>query len=157
MNELKKLRIEKRITQQEAADIIGVSLRSYVSYENDEKKVGTTKYRFLLQEVEKINPIDEENGILSKDDIRKICSSIFSEYEVEYCYLFGSYAKGKATGASDVDLLISSKTTGLKYYELVERLREGLHKRVDLLDYKQLLNNEALLNEVLKEGIRIYG
>ena len=157
MNELKKLRIEKRITQQEAADIIGVSLRSYVSYENDEKKVGTTKYRFLLQEVKKINPIDEENGILSKDDIRKICSSIFSEYEVEYCYLFGSYAKGKATGASDVDLLISSKTTGLKYYELVERLREGLHKRVDLLDYKQLLNNEALLNEVLKEGIRIYG
>ena len=82
---------------------------------------------------------------------------MFSEYEVEYCYLFGSYAKGKATGSSDVDLLISSKITGLKFYELVEKLREELHKKVDLLDFRQLLGNEKLLNEVLKEGIRIYG
>ena len=28
---------------------------------------------------------------------------------------------------------------------------------VDLLDMKQLLNNDNLLKEVLKEGIRIYG
>ena len=74
-----------------------------------------------------------------------------------YCYLFGSYAKGKASGSRDVDLLISAKVIGLKYDELVERLREALHKKVDMLDTKQLLKNEALLNEVLKEGIRIYG
>ena len=91
------------------------------------------------------------------NDIVEICSSIFSEYDVQYCYLFGSYAKGNASGTSDVDLLISSQVKGLKYYELVERLREKLHKKVDLLDIKQLLNNEELLNEVLKEGIRIYG
>ncbi len=82
---------------------------------------------------------------------------ILSEYDVDYCYLFGSYAKGKASGSSDVDLLISAKVTGLKYYELVERLREALHKKVDVLDTKQLLKNEELLNEVLKEGVRIYG
>ena len=157
MTELKKQRIAKRITQQEVASIVGISLRSYISYENDEKKVGSPKYRFLLQELEKINAVDEEHGILKVDDIVAVCGSIFSEYDVEYCYLFGSYAKNRATGSSDVDLLISTKTTGLKYYELVERLRENLHKKVDLLDYKQLLNNEELLNDVLKEGIRIYG
>ena len=157
MSDLKKLRKFKHLTQQEAAFRIGVSLRSYISYENDKTKEGSPKYRFLLQELEKINPIDEEHGVLERDELINICSEILSEYDVDYCYLFGSYAKGKASGSSDVDLLISAKVTGLKYYELVERLREALHKKVDMLDTKQLLKNEALLNEVLKEGIRIYG
>ena len=157
MSELRELRKSKHLTQQEVAFRIGVSLRSYISYENDETKEGSPKYRFLLQELEKINPIDEEHGVLERDDLIKICSEILSEYDVDYCYLFGSYAKGKASGSSDVDLLISAKVTGLKYYELVERLREALHKKVDVLDTKQLLKNEELLNEVLKEGVRIYG
>ena len=156
MTGLKELRIAKGLTQQEAASATGISLRSYISYENDESKTGSIKYRFLLSELAKINPIDEEHGILPMDEITKICNSIFPEYGVEYCYLFGSYAKGNASGSSDVDLLICTKASGLKYYELVERLREGLHKKVDLLDHKQLLNNEELLNEVLREGIRIY-
>ena len=33
MNELKKLRNEKKLTQQQVADLVGVSLRSYKSYE----------------------------------------------------------------------------------------------------------------------------
>ena len=32
-----------------------------------------------------------------------------------------------------------------------------LHKRIDLMDVKQLVNNEALLKEVLQDGIRVYG
>ena len=155
MTELKRIRTSKKLTQQEAANRIGVSLRSYVSYENDETKSDTVKYRFFLHELEMIDPIDEEHGVISRDELIKICSNIFSEYDVHFCYLFGSYAKGTAIGTSDVDLLISTKITGLKYYELVERLREALHKKVDMLDTKQLLKNEALLNEVLKEGIRI--
>ena len=157
MTELRKVRTSKKLTQQEAADRIGVSLRSYVSYENDETKTTSAKYRFLLHELEMIDPIDEEHGVIPRDELIKICTEILSEYDVDFCYLFGSYAKGTATGTSDVDLLILAKITGLKYYELVERLREALHKKVDMLDTKQLLKNEALLNEVLKEGIRIYG
>ena len=67
------------------------------------------------------------------------------------------YAKGTATETSDVDLLVSGDISGLRFYELVERLRQVLHKRVDVLDLKQILNNEALANEILKEGIKIYG
>ncbi|MBS6441740.1 MAG: nucleotidyltransferase domain-containing protein, partial [Coprobacillus sp.] len=72
------------------------------------------------------------------------------------CYLFGSYAKNKATEHSDVDLLISTSITGLKYFELVEILREQLKKKVDLLDSAQLNNNFDLVHEILKEGIKIY-
>lgn len=157
MNELKKIRIARSLTQKEAAERIGVSLRSYLSYENDPNKQNTAKYRFLMQEIEKINLIDENLGILKFKDIEKTCHEVLSRHPIQYCYLFGSYAKGKATEKSDVDLLISSDVTGIQFYQLIEELREALHKRVDLLDSKQLLGNEPLLNEVLREGIKIYG
>ncbi len=157
MTELKSLRTALKLTQQEAAKRLGISLRSYIMYENDESKAGSLKYRFMLQELEKLNLLDEDHGILSMEQIKSVCSDVFASYEVEFCYLFGSYAKGKAKETSDVDLLISTDTTGLRYYELTEKLREALHKRIDLLDLKQLSNNEELLREVLKEGVRIYG
>ena len=40
MSKLKSLRIEKKLTQQQVADLMGISLRSYKSYENDEEKIG---------------------------------------------------------------------------------------------------------------------
>ena len=82
---------------------------------------------------------------------------MFSEYNIIYCYLFGSYAKGTADEKSDVDLLISGTVSGLRFYELAEKLREKLHKRVDLLDVNQLMGNINLLNEVLSDGLKIYG
>ena len=156
MTALKEMRISKQITQQEAARRLGISLRSYIMYENDATKENTIKYRFLMQELQKINAVDEEHGILTTEQIRMCCKEILDAYQVEYCYLFGSYAKGKATEQSDVDLLISTKEKGLRFYEIAERLRESLHKKVDLLDVKQLVNNEMLIDEMLKEGIKIY-
>ena len=157
MNTLKETRIAKQLTQQEAARRLGVSLRSYIMYEKDISREDTLKYRFLLQELQKINAVDEEHGILTIEQIAKTCKEILDAYQVEFCYLFGSYVKGTATERSDVDLLVSTETTGLRFYEMAERLRESLHKKVDLLDAKQLVNNEKLIHEVLKEGIRIYG
>ena len=157
MTELKSLRIQKKLTQHDVSKRIGISLRSYITYENDESKEGTAKYQFLLQELEKLDPLDESHGILTIDDIRRICSDVFASYKVDFCYLFGTYAKGSAAEESDVDLLVSTETTGLRYFEMVERLRQELHKKVDLLDLKQLVNNEELLREVLKGGVKIYG
>ena len=71
--------------------------------------------------------------------------------------MFGSYAKNKATPTSDVDLLISAKVKGLKFYGLVEEVRTALHKKVDVLDVNQLNNNMELTQEILKDGIKIYG
>lgn len=157
MNELKTIRQKKRLTQKEAAAALGVSLRSYITYENDEEKVNTPKYRFLISELDRINRIDEEHGILSLIEIQKTCEEVFQNYEINYCYLFGSYAKGKPSESSDVDLLVSATVFGLRFYELNEQLREKLNKKVDLLDSRQLINNLQLIDEVLKDGIRIYG
>ncbi|MBR2948228.1 MAG: helix-turn-helix domain-containing protein [Lachnospiraceae bacterium] len=157
MDELKNLRIEKGMTQQEVAELIGISLRSYKTYENDEKKRGTIKYKYILEQLTKINFIDEEHGLLTVDEIKRKCTKVFEQHDVNFGYLFGSYAKGKETPTSDVDLLISVKVKGLKFYGLVEELRIALRKKVDVLDMNQLKDNLELTEEILKDGVKIYG
>ena len=157
MGELKELRIEKALTQQEAAELVGISLRSYKSYENDEEKRDTLKYRYIMEQLSKVNFIDEEHGVLTIETIKRDCSKVFAQYDVNFCYLFGSYAKGKETPVSDVDLLISTDVQGLKFYGMVEELRMNLRKRVEVLDMNQLKGNMELTKEILKDGIKIYG
>ena len=157
MGELKALRIEKKLTQQEAADLMGVSLRSYKSYENEEEKCNTIKYKYMVEQLEKVDFIDEEHGLLTIESIRRKCSDVLEQYDVAFCYLFGSYAKGKETPVSDVDLLISADVKGLKFYGMVEELRTSLRKRVEVLDMKQLRENPELTEEILKDGVKIYG
>lgn len=157
MADLKELRMDKKMTQQEVADLVGISLRSYKSYENDEEKKDTLKYKYMVEQLSKINYIDEEHGILEVEDIKRKCGKIFASYEVNFCYLFGSYAKGKATPTSDVDLLISTAVKGLKFYGLVEEIRTTLCKKVDVLDINQLKDNLELTEEIFKDGIKIYG
>ena len=154
---IKQLRIEKGLTQIQCADFLQIPVRTYKRYEANEEKINRIKYRYIIDKLNEYGLIDEEHGKLTLDGIKNICTEVFKNYSVDYCYLFGSYAKGKATGQSDVDLLISTKETGLRFYEIAERLRESLHKKVDLLDVKQLVNNETLIDEMLKEGIKIYG
>lgn len=157
VDSLKEIRQSIGYTQQQAADYLKVSLRSYKSYENEPDKASTVKYSYLVDMLGKLNTIDETHGILDIDSIKDKCEKVFSDYKIEYCYLFGSYAKGKAKDDSDIDLLISSTVKGLKFYGLVEKLNTTLKKKIDLLDMDQLVVNPELLNEVLKDGIKIYG
>lgn len=157
MKKLKDLRLEKNLTQKQVANLVGVSLRSYITYENDATKVGSVKYNYIVKTLSEINPIDEEHGIVSVDYIAGRCKAVFVKYDVEYCYLFGSYAKGSATEKSDIDLLISANVKGIKFFGLVEELRTALQKRVDALDTNQLNNNAELAKEILRDGIKIYG
>ena len=154
---LKDIRLQKGLTQQQSANILGVSRKTYIKYENDNSLQNNLKYRFMCQVLNEYGYIDENTGILTLETIKTVCASVFKEYEVEFCYLFGSYAKNKATPTSDVDLLISTKINGLKYFGLIETLRENLKKRVDLLDLSQLNNNPQLVAEILKDGVKIYG
>ena len=155
--ELRELRKNKGITQQEAAQFVGIPLRTYSNYENDPTKQNAVKYKYMLERLRSYGYVDEENGILTVDRIKECCVSILSKYPVEYCYLFGSYAKGKATPVSDVDLLVCTSVSGIEFYGLVEELRESLKKKVDVLNQKQIEQNFALTNEILKDGIKIYG
>ena len=155
--QLKELRKQKNLTQRKCADYLGIPLRTYKNYENDESKRECVKYQYMMERLARYGYIDEEHGILSRKEIERAVKEVLSDYRAEYCYLFGSYAKGTATERSDVDLLISAAVTGLSFYELTERLREELKKRVDVLNVSQLDGNPDLMNEILRDGIKIYG
>jgi len=156
MSLLKETRTSKNLTQEQACALLGVSLRSYKSYENDASKQNTLKYRFMVDTLEKHIVLDEEHGILSLQEITDACGQVLSQYNVRYCILFGSYAKGTQTQTSDIDLLISTDVTGLRFFGIAERLRNLLHKKVDLLDLNQVSSNKLLLDEILKDGVKIY-
>lgn len=55
-----------------------------------------------------------------------------------------------------MDLCISTTLTGLSFVGLIEELREALHKKVDLIRLSDLKDNIKLINEIMKDGIRIY-
>ena len=154
---LRELRKSKGITQQEAAKYVGIPLRTYCNYENDPQKQSSIKYKYMLEYLRSYGYVDEENGILTIEKIKEVYINVLSKYSVDYCYLFGSYAKGKATEESDIDLFIYTSVTGIEFFGLVEELREELKKKVDVLDQKQLENNFQLANEILGDGIKIYG
>ena len=154
---LKQLRKEKGLTQIACAEYLKIPVRTYKRYEADEGKIDPIKFRYILMKLNEYGYVDEEHGVLTLEQIKDICSETFRSYPVEYCYLFGSYAKGKATEKSDVDLLVAMPVDGLKFFELLEILREKLKKNVDLLDVAQINDNPELTQEILKDGIKIYG
>ena len=154
---LKEVRKRSQLTQAQASALLGVSLRSYKDYENDPEKAGTLKYKMMKDKLEESSRIDETHGVLTLPEIRRICHEQLSRYPVTYGYLFGSYAKGTANASSDVDLLISGEVDGLRFYGLVDTLREALNKKVDVLTPSQLTKNQQLLDEILRDGVKIYG
>ena len=149
---LKEIRLQKSLTQEETAKILGVTRRTYINYESGKINEDSLKYKFIVDTLKKANQIDEAHGILTIEQIK----TIFKDYQIEYCYLFGSYAKNKATEKSDIDFLIKMPINGMKFFELLELLREKLGKKIDLLTSTQLNNNDSLIDEILKYGIRIY-
>lgn len=158
MNELRKKRKDLEITQLQAANACGVSLRTYQTYEETDNTNST--YDELVKKLDEIGILDGSNYIISVRGIKAICRQLFKEQypEIKCAYLYGSYARGEATGKSDVDILVViDKPMGLKFFGIADALEERLHKKVDLQSYEQLLGSAPMLRDILVEGIKIYG
>ncbi len=156
--ELREIRTRSRLTQEEAANLLGVSRRTYINYENGTITLPKAKENIIKSTMRSAAIIDETHGVLTLKQIKDVCSKVFQEYEVGFAYLFGSYARGDANPKSDVDLIVDVPSDyGIKFFGLIESLREELGKQVDVLDAAQLKNNYELLKNILKEGIKIYG
>ena len=153
--DLKEVRKQSGLTQKEAATLIGVPYRTYVRYEENESYRTSYKYQKIIEDLTNKVRVDEDHGILSVDKIKEILIPILLKHNITYCYLFGSYAKEKASERSDIDLLIDTSITGLKFFSLVEEIRSSLHKKIDLLRLADLTSDNPIVLEILKEGIRL--
>ena len=153
--DLLELRKQHGLTQKEVAQMIGIPYRTYIRYEKNPSYFGSYKYRFIYSSLESKLAIDEEHGLLSFDSIKKTLIPILKSNNVNCCYLFGSYAKGNARENSDIDLLIDTDLTGLKFFGLAEELRTALHKKIDLLRLKDIESNNPIALEILRDGIKL--
>lgn len=151
---IKKKREELGLTQVEAANITKIPLRTYKRYELNEPR--NIKYNYILEKLDSYGYVDENHGILTLKKIKELSYPIFKKHDVLYCYLFGSYAQGTPREDSDIDLVVNSNLTGLKFYSFVEELRTILKKKIDILTIEQLENNLELIQAILKDGIKIY-
>ena len=90
---LKEIRKYKGLTQSECASYLGISLRSYKSYENDLDKKGTTKYNIMCSKIAHyyngILPLEEDEGFLTDviygSRLQKMVEDI-KEYKKRDCY-----------------------------------------------------------------------
>ena len=96
-------------------------------------------------------------GVYKFDEIKSRLTPVFDANWVRSAVLFGSYAKNSATEKSDVDLLVDSGLKGLKFFGLVEYIRDALDKEVDVIDVSHVVQNSPVDNEIKKTGIIIYG
>lgn len=153
---IKEIRLNKKLTQQEASSLLGLSLRTYQNYELEVSKRDKFKIDYIKKTLSEYERITPNKGILSLDEIKSIVYNSFKDTDVSYVYLFGSYATNNATEVSDVDLLVSNEIKGLKYVGIYEELLNNMHKKIDLIRIDDLIMNFDFLNEVLRKGIKIY-
>jgi len=157
---LLEARKQYNVSQIEVANLLGVPIRTYIRYEQDDNYGSELKRKTMIQIINDRYEITENKGLLTSEIIKKEITLLFdNEYKgvVKFCYLFGSYAKGYATEKSDVDLCIATSLTGLDFVGLSEDIRRVLHKKIDLVRFDTLNNNLELINEIMKDGIKIYG
>ena len=150
---LKETRKQLGLTQTEAAKLLGVPFRTYCRYEDEERYEGTFKYNQMIAVLND----NAASLVLKIKNIKDAVSEVFRRYRVNTCYLFGSYAKGKARSDSDIDLMIVSELEGIEYFQLVGELQDKLKKKVDLIRVETAVQNVKLMNEILKDGVKIFG
>ena len=86
--------------------------------------------------------------------LRGIIESITRINKVKLAIIFGSYAKGKATKESDIDLYVETKDIKLK--EEIAKINSKLNVKIGLYDRQSLLIKEIERNHLVIKGIEKY-
>ncbi len=148
------------LSQMQVASSLGIPLRTYIRYEKDNEYGSPLKREAMVEAINAKYEATETKGLLTLEEIKTKVQKLFDEKykgQINFCFLFGSYAKGYATEKSDVDICVSTSLSGFRFVGISEAVRSVLHKNVDLVQFENLDGNLELINEILKDGIKIYG
>lgn len=98
--------------------------------------------------------------IYSIEEIKHIVVPIAIKYDVDRVFLFGSYARGEANSASDLDFVVDKgRLSGLKFAGMLGDLQENFDKGVDLLTSSSLIKDDGYTNfkqKIEKDMVVIY-
>lgn len=94
--------------------------------------------------------------IYTFDEIKDIIAPIAKKYLLKEVYLFGSYARGEATGISDIDLVVnfSEPTSLFTYAEIIDDLENLFGKKVDIVSHNSA--DPRLLYQIIDEEVLMY-
>lgn len=97
--------------------------------------------------------------IYSISDIKQMLNEILYNTEVKKATLFGSYAKNTPTENSDIDILLDSegKIKGLKFFALIDIIREKFDKDVDVIEQSEIEKGSKIEEEIKRTGVVVYG
>ena len=87
--------------------------------------------------------------------LKAVVSNLAQQYGAERVYLFGSYARGDATEASDIDLRIDKGSIrGLQFARLLGDLEDTLGKKIDLISTSGM--DEDFRKAIAPEEVLLY-
>lgn len=94
--------------------------------------------------------------VVAISELRTLIEPMLERYGIKSAFIFGSYARGEATPASDIDILVEGDDSfrPLRMYALSEEIREKLNKDVDIFEVSEL-DESPFKNHVLKEAIQL--
>ncbi len=92
----------------------------------------------------------------SVEQIKTRLAPVFQKNGVRRATLFGSYSNGRATPASDIDILVDSGLRGMSFFGLLEDVCQSVACRVDLIDTADVIPGSRVDDEIRKTGVVIY-
>jgi len=105
--------------------------------------------------------------MILNEQINSLAIAIAKKFNTQKVFLFGSYANGKPTPQSDLDICVITDFKGKRKIELTREIRKEIsrffHHSLDILLYEENEFNErasiknTLENDILKNGIVING
>ena len=88
-------------------------------------------------------------------EIQQIVAALAKQYGAQRVYLFGSYARGDMTDASDIDLRIDKGAIrGLAFAGLLGDLEDALGTSVDLISTAGM--DDSFLKETQRDEVLLY-
>lgn len=159
-NNIQTIRENLGLTQIELSNILNIPVKSIRNWEQNiripSQYVVEMIVDSMLRKRLEDNMIHDENYIPSFLMIKEKVNNVFSRYNIDKAYLYGSYAKGTQKPISDIDLFMISDIDNLDYFGVIEDLRMTLNKSIDLLSNKTVKADSPILKEIERTGILIY-
>ena len=96
--------------------------------------------------------------MMSLSELTDILLPVINESPIRKVTVFGSYARGDATDASDIDILIDSdgKLNGMNFFIYADKLAEVLPIKSDIFESVEIKKPSSLYTRILNEGVVIY-
>ncbi len=102
--------------------------------------------------------------MLTADEISSLVKPILQKYQIQKAILFGSFAKGRQTQKSDVDLILIQKTEE-RYFKRFEGILSDLYTKIRGRDIEGFIytpeemtriGDRIFIKQALQEGKVIY-